>query len=145
MSHSTEGPFVRDLPSTFKDPRGIIRPIFHDHKGSVVIIESNKDAQRANHYHKEDYHYCYVISGSIIYYERKANCLEMPEKYIVRKDEMIFTPPMVEHCMYFTEPTVFLTVGGKTRKQKEYEEDLIRVDSLHDIYLANSDLNKPQS
>ena len=47
---------------------------------------------------------------------------------------MFYTPPMMEHCMYFEEPTTFVTLGGKTRTQKEYEMDLVRLPSLHEEY-----------
>ena len=40
----------------------------------------------------------------------------------------------MEHCMHFSEPTVFVTLGGGTRKQDEYENDLVRITSLKQIY-----------
>ena len=130
-----------NLPSDFIDSRGRIQPVFHNHKGSVVVIETVPSVERANHYHKEDYHYCYIISGEIIYYERSANSIEIPSRFIFKKGEMFYTGPMVEHCMYFEVPTVFLTVGGKTRKQEEYEKDLVRVESLHSLYKKASESN----
>ena len=48
---------------------------------------------------------------------------------------MFFTGPMTEHCMYFEKPTIFIAFGGGTRKQEEYEEDLVRVNSLHDEFI----------
>ncbi len=123
-----------NLPDPFIDGRGSIQALLHEHSGSVVVIDTFPSVQRANHYHKEDYHYCYVISGKIIYYERSVGSKEIPQKYIYMPGEMFYTAPMVEHCMYFEERTVFLTLGGKTRKQEEYEADLVRLDSLHDEF-----------
>jgi len=104
-------------------------------KGSIVVIESVPYIQRANHYHKEDYHYCYVVEGSITYYEREAGSKVPLRRFEFKKGDMFYTPPMMEHCMFFKEKTVFIAMGGKTRSQKEYEEDLVRLPSLHDEYL----------
>ena len=122
------------LPNPFDDYRGSIQPLFHNHSGSIVIITSKSGVQRANHYHKEDYHYCYVVSGTIEYFERPACSLILPKKYIIKTGEMFYTGPNIEHCMYFPEDTTFLTVGGRTREQKDYENDLVRISSLYDIY-----------
>ncbi len=123
-----------DLKEAFNDHRGSIQALLHEHNGSVVVIETFPSVQRANHYHKEDYHYCYVVSGEIIYYQRKVGSSQIPTKEVFRPGEMFYTPPMVEHCMYFEKKTIFITLGGKTRIQEEYEADLVRLDSLHDEY-----------
>jgi len=36
--------------------------------------------------------------------------------------------------MYFAEDSIFLTFGGGTRSQEDYENDLVRISSLHDQY-----------
>ena len=45
---------------------------------------------------------------------------------------MIFTPPMVDHAMKFPEDTLFLTLSRNPRDQKNYEEDVVRVDMIDD-------------
>jgi len=130
-----------DLPEAFRDERGAIQTLLNEHHGSVVVIETVSDVERANHYHKEDYHFCYVVSGSIIYYERPAGSSDPPSMHKYCPGEMLYTPPMVEHCMFFEEPTVFITLGGRTRKQEDYEADLVRIDSLKKLFdeaLGNS-------
>ena len=92
-----------------------------------LIIESKKGSIRANHYHLKDWHYCYVISGCIEYYERKVGDNSKPIKNKIKAGEMFYTPPMVEHAMLFPEDTVFLTLAGGTRTEKDYESDLVRV------------------
>ena len=124
------------LPPDHSDHRGFIQVLLHEHNGSVVVIDTVPHVERANHYHKDDYHYCYVVSGSIIYYERKVGSNDPITKYVYKKGEMFYTPAMVEHCMYFEEPTTFVTMGGKTRSQEEYELDLVRLPSLHEEYNA---------
>ena len=95
---------------------------------SAVLIESKAGSLRANHYHKTDWHYSYVLSGVIEYYFRPANDLRKPEKLIVNTGEMVFTPPMVEHGMVFPVDTVFLALSRNPRDQGSYEADLVRVD-----------------
>ena len=125
---------LQKLPDPHSDNRGFIQLLLNEHHGSVVIIESVPHIQRANHYHKDDYHYCYIVDGNIDYYERKVGSNECPKLTKFKKGEMFYTPPMMEHCMYFKVKTVFIAMGGKTRTQEEYEKDLVRLPSLHDEY-----------
>ena len=48
----------------------------------------------------------------------------------IKKDQLFFTPPMVEHAMVFHEDTTFLTLGGNSRTQSKYEADLVRTDLI---------------
>ena len=97
---------------------------------SCVLISSKKNTIRANHYHKTDWHFCYVMEGSIDYYHRKVGDTYSPQLEKIKKGELFFTPPMVEHAMVFHEDTVFLTLGGNSRIQSEYELDLVRVELI---------------
>jgi len=125
---------IQKLPNPFTDDRGEIQNLLSEHHGSCVVIKSVKGSQRANHYHKEDYHYCYLISGRIRYLERPVDSTENPIEYIIGPGTMFYTGPMLEHCMYFLEDSIFLTFGGGTRNQEDYEDDLVRISSLHDQY-----------
>ena len=133
------------LPPDHSDHRGFIQVLLHEHNGSVVVIDTVPHVERANHYHKDDYHYCYVVSGSIIYYERKVGSNDPITKYVYKKGEMFYTPAMVEHCMYFEEPTTFVTMGGKTRSQEEYELDLVRLFTSRRIQCTFSNENNLQN
>ena len=119
-----------ELGHKFEDERGVIESVlsFKDPQlGSVVIIDSEKDTIRANHYHKEDWHFCYVLYGSIDYYARNVDSEEKPVKTKINKGELFYSPPMIEHAMYFTEKTSFLTLSGGSRTSEDYEKDLVRV------------------
>lgn len=116
------------LPEPFVDERGGIYPLVDAVMESAVLITSKKGTVRANHYHKTDWHYCYVMEGEIEYYHRPCNETGEPECVTVKKGELFYTPPMVEHAMKFTEDTVFLTLGGNPRDQDSYESDLVRVE-----------------
>ena len=100
---------IVELAKSFDDERGSIQPLVDMKMKSSVLITSNEGAVRANHYHKTDWHYCYVISGSIKYYYRPTGSDADPKCVITKAGEMVFTPPMVDHGMVFPEDTVFET------------------------------------
>ena len=116
------------LEKPFIDVRGAIQPLVDEMMKSAVMIESKKGALRANHYHKTDWHYCYVISGTMEYFHRPTGSAAEPERLLVRAGEMGFTPPMVDHAMKFPEDTVFLTLSRNPRNQLAYESDVVRVE-----------------
>lgn len=122
------------LDKPFVDERGEIIPLVDMMMSSCVLITSKKGTIRANHYHNTDWHFCYVLKGSIEYYHRPVGSKEPPEKVLVRKGQLFFTPPMVEHAMVFKEDTEFLTLGRNSRKQQSYESNLVRTELIsHDV------------
>jgi len=120
------------LEKPFVDDRGAIQPLVDTMMRSAVMIESKKGALRANHYHKTDWHYCYVISGCIEYHHRPTGSDDEPDVLLVHAGQMVFTPPMIDHGMKFPEDTVFLTLSRNPRDQATYEADVVRVDMLDD-------------
>ena len=115
------------LPS-FSDGRGVITPLIDGKSfSSVLRITSKKDAIRANHYHKEDYHYCFLESGKMEYYERPVGSQEKPVCVCIQPGDIFYTRPMVEHAMKFLEDSVFWCFSKKSRKQADYESDTVRV------------------
>ena len=121
-----EGPYV--------DARGAIQNLVHHELGSAVIISSNAGAVRAEHWHREDFHYCYLISGGLLYCERPVGSKDEPTKTLIKAGQLFFTGPNIEHSMYFTQDSVFLTLGKLSRTHDAYEKDLVRlIDRLVDI------------
>jgi quercetin dioxygenase-like cupin family protein len=118
------------LEKPYIDARGAIQPLVDEMMKSAVLIESKKGSLRANHYHKTDWHYCYVVSGAIEYYHRPTGSDDDPVCLIVNTGEMVFTPPMVDHGMKFPEDTTFLTLSRNPRDQASYEADVVRVNML---------------
>jgi quercetin dioxygenase-like cupin family protein len=118
------------LEAPFADSRGSIQPLVDVSMESCVLITSKKGTVRANHYHQTDWHYCYVLSGAIEYYHRPQGSKAEPARVHITAGQMFFTPPMVEHAMFFPEDTVFLTFGRNSRAQEVYEADVVRVESL---------------
>ena len=116
------------LPDSHKDDRGYIQPLCDLNMKSASLIYSKPNTWRANHYHKKDWHYCYVVSGKIEYLHRPTGSKVEPKVIMVNQGEIIFTPPMIDHGMKFPEDTVFLTLSRNPRDQATYEADVVRVD-----------------
>jgi quercetin dioxygenase-like cupin family protein len=125
-SARTDGPIV-PLPMPFIDPRGAIQTLVSGGFHTVQIITSKAGSVRANHYHKTDSHYMYIVSGRMRYVERPVEDGAEPEWTIVSAGQLIFTGPMLEHAVEFLEDTVFLNITSESRVQVDYETDLVRV------------------
>ena len=120
------------LRAPFTDARGGIQPLVDIPMQSAVLIETHKGAIRANHYHKTDWHFCYVVKGCIDYYHRPTGNTGKPEQLLVPAGSMVFTPPMVDHLMKFPEDTTFMCLSRNPRDQAAYEADVVRIDLLKD-------------
>jgi quercetin dioxygenase-like cupin family protein len=125
----TTGPIV-SLPAAFEDERGAIQTLVDGGVQSVQIITSKANSVRANHYHKTDAHYMYVLKGAMKYIHRPADDTSAPSWLLVKEGQLIYTPPLVEHAVEFLEDSVLLNITAKPRDQSSYEDDLVRV-SLH--------------
>ncbi len=115
------------LERPFSDARGEIQPLVDLMMESCVLIHSNKGAVRANHYHRTDWHFCYVLSGSIEYWHREHGRTEAAKRILVKKGQLFFTPPMVDHAMVFPQKSSFLVLGRNSRVQAVYEADVVRI------------------
>ena len=120
------GPIV-SLPAPFEDSRGVIQTLVDGGFQSVQIITSKATTVRANHFHKSDSHFMYVIKGVMKYLHRPAGDTSPPQWLLVKEGQMVFSPPLVEHAVEFLEDSVFLNITGKPRNQSSYEDDLVRV------------------
>jgi quercetin dioxygenase-like cupin family protein len=116
------------MAAPFADRRGDIQPLVDRTIQSAVLITSKKGTVRANHYHRTDWHYCYVLEGRIEYHHRAHGSDAAAETLIVEKGQLFFTPPMVDHAMVFLEDTTFLTLGRNSRAQEVYEADVERIE-----------------
>jgi len=119
------------LEKPHTDARGAMQPLVDVTMESCVLISSKKGTVRANHYHRTDWHYCYVLSGAIDYYHRPHGSTATPEKVSIEAGQMFFTPPNVDHAMVFTEDTSFLTWGRNSRAQEVYEADVVRIPPIN--------------
>ena len=111
----------------FSDQRGEILNISNELFRSCALIKSKKNSIRANHYHKKDWHYCYVLKGKLEYYYRNHGTEKKIKKIIINKGELFFTPPMVDHAMKFLEYTEFITLGRGSRTKINYDKDTHKI------------------
>lgn len=112
---------------SFTDVRGTIANMLLTPINSVAEITSRRGSIRANHYHKTDWHYAYVVSGTVLYFERGVGETDIPEPRAYHPGDMFFTPPLREHAMLFAEDTVILTFARLVRSHDNHEADVVRV------------------
>ena len=132
MSDMFKDKDVINLPDNYKDDRGFIQPICDLNMKSASLIISKENTWRANHYHKTDWHFIYVLEGTFEYYFRKTDSQDKIKKIVVKKDQLLFTGPLVDHAMLYTEETKILVLSKNPRDQKTYEEDTVRIDFMND-------------
>lgn len=122
---------VRKTKPEFVDERGYITRLMDQDKfpiRAILYISSKKGTERGNHYHKNDAHFVYCLSGKFIYSEkdmRKKNSKN--ESVILEPGDIVLSKPGIAHSMEFLEDTVFLAFTTEKREQEKYEEDLVRV------------------
>ena len=112
---------------TFKDKRGWLKKILDGNFSSCIEIYSKKGSVRANHYHKKDTHFIYVINGEILYFYKDRKRRAKTRFKLMKKNDLFFTPAMQEHMAYFTKNTHFLAFSTRKRTKFDYEKDLIKV------------------
>ena len=118
------------LDDSFKDARGVITNLLLTPITSVAEITSRKGTVRANHVHKTDWHYAYVCTGKVLYFEREVGGKEIPEPQKFGPGQMFFTPPNREHAMLFAEDTTIFTFAKNVRTHDNHEADLVRVEFI---------------
>lgn len=115
------------LDSPFIDERGRIQNLLNASINGAAIITSKAGTIRSNHWHREDFHYLYVMSGSMEYYERDVGVSSDSQlPIIVEAGQMVFTPPNKVHKTVFLQDTVLLSFSKRNRDHKSHEEDLVR-------------------
>ena len=115
------------LGKIFKDKRGTLQKIIDGNFSSCIEVFSKKGSIRANHYHKKDKHFMYIISGELLYsYKNRKRGSKVKIKKM-KKGDLFFTPAMQEHMAFFLKKTHFLAFSTRKRTQYDYENDVIRV------------------
>ena len=113
------------LDPPFEDVRGKIQNLLNCSIGAVAIITSKKDSVRSNHWHKSNWHYLYVVSGSVKYYERNLDGSNIVEAEY-KAGDMFFTPPNKVHKTIFLADTVMMSFGRDSKDHHHHEEDVVR-------------------
>jgi uncharacterized RmlC-like cupin family protein len=121
---------IRTLRPPAVDARGEILNLIDAPFTSAAVIRSVAGAVRGNHYHTTDYHYCWLQSGRMIYWHRPVGDGGPPRREVITAGELFYTPPLVEHAMVFTEPSVMVVLARNNREMANYEADTIRIPTL---------------
>ena len=119
---------IIDLEPPFIDDRGVIQMLVNTPIKNITLIKSNKGALRANHYHKTDWHYMYMLDGEAEYHYRPHGSDDEPKVLMWRTGDLGFTPPMEEHATVVTQDSTFLAMSRNARDQETYEADVRRVE-----------------
>jgi len=123
---------VKNIKPEFKDERGFISRIIDEDKykiSSVLYIERKKGSRGADHYHKKDSHFVYVLKGKVRRSEKDMTKKSSKIKSVILKPgDIILTTPMIAHSDVFLEDTTLLAFTTKKRNQKDYEKDTVRVE-----------------
>ena len=127
-------PYV-SVPQIFEDARGEIRNLADGTIGDVAIITSTSGAIRANHFHEEDWHLCYLISGEMEYFWSKDVEDKQFQSVKVQSKEMVFTPSRTPHKIVFRENSVFLSISKLSRISENYEKDTFKLEE--DFFKSN--------
>lgn len=115
----------KKIEAAFKDGRGEIFNIFEGNIGHVALVTSKKGSVRANHYHKKDHQYMYLLSGAYETHSVDVRDTNKRQVLPVKPGEIVDTPPYIAHAQKFTEDSVFLALTTREREEGKYEEDTI--------------------
>lgn len=120
---------VKKITPFFIDERGKMSHLVNDEVKftSALLITSKKGAIRANHYHKKDTHYSFMLKGSMEYSYQSLQGKSKKQAIIVKKGEIVKTPPNIIHAMRFLEDSAFLVLTTEARDREAYEKDTVRV------------------
>jgi len=116
---------IRHIEPAFVDKRGAITNIFEGPIGHVALVTSKKGCVRANHYHKQDYQYMYLLSGAYESHSVDVHDASKRQVLKVKPGDIVGTPPFIAHAQRFTEDSVFLALTSREREAGKYEDDTI--------------------
>ncbi len=118
------------LGERFENAAGWIQNLADAVPGTVSVIFSRAGSSRSHHFHREDFHDLWVLSGSMLYVERPVGSHEEPVRRLIKAGEMVRTPPLVEHSTYFSEDTYLVSMSLRPRDHEHHEQDVVRVAPL---------------
>ena len=119
--------FIHKTGKVFRDERGYLLKILDKGFSSCIEIFSKKGTIRANHYHKKDEHFCYVLKGEILFFYRNRKKGSKLNHKIMKKGDLFFTTYDQDHLAYFLKTTHFLSYSSRKRSKIDYENDLVRL------------------
>lgn len=108
-----------------KDVRGEITNVFEGRIEHIALITSKKGTVRANHYHKQDHQFIFLVSGAFESHSVDINNTSKRQVLEIKPGDIVETPALIAHAQKFTEDSVFLALTTRQREKGKYEEDTI--------------------
>ncbi len=118
---------VRKIKPAHTDTRGIIVdvlekvPVKH-----VGFITFEKGVVRANHYHKKQTQYTYVLDGEIKLVTQNYKGGKKTAR-ITRPGDLVTIPPGFIHAYLATKKSSIIVLTDYSRDMRSFEEDTFRV------------------
>jgi hypothetical protein len=119
--------FIHKTGKVFKDERGYLLKILDKGFSSCIEIFSKRGSIRANHYHKKDEHFCYILKGEILFFYRNRKKGSKLNYKVMKRGDLFFTTYDQDHLAYFLKTTHFLSYSSRKRSKLDYENDLVRL------------------
>lgn len=123
---------IKKIGPDFTDERGIISDLLNKSIGHVGLITTEKDAIRANHYHKLSTQYNYILSGAFEILIAPVNQPTNVERFVVNAGELIIIPPNIIHQFKALDRAVMIDMVSESRDGGKYEDDVYRVKIEYD-------------
>lgn len=118
---------VQKIKPVHTDDRGVIIDILEGvpikHIGLVTFV---KGVIRANHYHKKQTQYTYVLSGEIKLVTKDSKGGKKNTR-ITKPGDFISIPPGFIHAYVAMEESSIIVLTNFSRSIKKYEDDTFRV------------------
>ena len=108
-----------------KDVRGAITNVFEGRIEHIALITSKKGTVRANHYHKQDHQFIYLVSGAFESHSIDIHDTSKRQVLEIEPGDIVETPALIAHAQKFTQDSVFLALTTRQREKGKYEEDTI--------------------
>lgn len=122
---------VKHIEPSFSDERGVILDILEAEIHHTGVITFKKGAVRANHYHKQQDQYTYILSGKIELKSKDMGKEGSPtETHILGVHDLAIVPAHVAHAYKALEDTVMICLTTHERDMQSYEDDTIRIEPL---------------
>ena len=113
------------LGERFENEAGWIQNLAERPVGGVAVLFCKAGSSRSHHWHREDSHELYVVSGEMRYVERHHPAYVSAQR-TVKAGEMVRTGPNVEHSTYFPVDTILISLSARSRTHAEHEVDVVR-------------------
>ena len=112
------------LKNNHKDKRGSIADIFYKKNiNHVALIISKKGIIRGNNYFRKNIQHVYNLSSPFEYWYKKFRSKKKPKKIIVKKGQLLCTPPMEIHALKFKKDNKLLEFSSIDMDQKKKTKD----------------------